>query len=93
VNKIVKDIKKEIKPTDCKKKSEITLPLKPNILFILLPLENTKFGSCGEYVTNDAKKNNPKITIVNPINSIILLKTKLAMFVPILFNSINILRI
>ena len=43
-----KGIKYDIKPTAWKKKSEITLPLKPNKLFIFLFSENMKFGSSGE---------------------------------------------
>ena len=34
VKNIVSETKKEISPMDCKKKSEITLPLKPKILLI-----------------------------------------------------------
>ena len=48
VKNIVNEIKKEISPIDCKKKSEITLPLNPKILLISLLLENTKFGSWGD---------------------------------------------
>ena len=41
-------IKKDIRPIDWKKKSEIKLPLKPKKFFISSFFENIKFGSSGE---------------------------------------------
>ena len=66
VKNIVKEIKKEIRPTDWKKRSEIILPLMPKIFFISVFLGNIKFGSSGEQDNREINSNNPAKNITIP---------------------------
>ena len=86
----VNENKYEIKPKDCRNKSETKLPLNPKIFFISVLSGNIKFGSPGEYESKEINNKKPEIKTINPKVSATLLIVKLSSKFAVFLKSINV---